>query len=43
MSDLRIAAVQHDIVWNRPEANAEALRGGWLHTGDIAEIRANHL
>ena len=21
--------------WNRPEINAEVLRGGWLHTGDI--------
>jgi acyl-CoA synthetase (AMP-forming)/AMP-acid ligase II len=21
--------------WERPEANAEALRGGWLHTGDV--------
>jgi long-chain acyl-CoA synthetase len=21
--------------WNRPEINAEVLRGGWMHTGDI--------
>jgi long-chain acyl-CoA synthetase len=21
--------------WNRPEASAEALRGGWFHTGDV--------
>lgn len=24
--------------WNRPEASAEALAGGWLHTGDIASV-----
>jgi long-chain acyl-CoA synthetase len=31
--------VRGDIVmngyWNRPEATAETLRGGWLHTGDM--------
>lgn len=24
--------------WNQPEATAEAMRGGWFHTGDMATI-----
>jgi len=24
--------------WNQPEKTEEALRGGWLHTGDIGHI-----
>jgi fatty-acyl-CoA synthase len=27
--------------WNQPEATAEALRGGWFHTGDMAVISEN--
>jgi len=34
--------VRGDVVmngyWNNPEATTEALRGGWLHTGDIGVI-----
>jgi fatty-acyl-CoA synthase len=24
--------------WNQPQASAEALRGGWFHTGDMATV-----
>jgi long-chain acyl-CoA synthetase len=24
--------------WNRPEANAEAIKDGWFHTGDMAKV-----
>ena len=27
--------------WNRPDASAESLRGGWLHTGDIGVMDAD--
>ncbi len=34
--------VRGDVVmpgyWNQPEATAEALRGGWLHTGDVGSF-----
>lgn len=27
--------------WNRPEETAEAIRGGWFHTGDLAYVDAD--
>jgi len=27
--------------WNQPQASADALRGGWFHTGDMATIDEN--
>ncbi len=29
--------------WNNPEASSKSLAGGWLHTGDLAEIREGRI
>ena len=36
-----IAIRGHNVMkgyWNRPDATAEVMRGGWLHTGDMARV-----
>ena len=32
-----------DGYWQNPAANAETLRGGWLHTGDLGSMDADGL
>ena len=42
IGELGEIVVRGDVVmagyWNRPDANAETLRGGWLHTGDVGSF-----
>jgi acyl-CoA synthetase (AMP-forming)/AMP-acid ligase II len=42
VGDIGEVVVRGDVVmpgyWNQPEATAEALRGGWLHTGDVGSF-----
>jgi long-chain acyl-CoA synthetase len=36
-----IAVRGHNVMkgyWNRPEATSAAMRGGWFHTGDLAQV-----
>jgi long-chain acyl-CoA synthetase len=36
-------ALMMDGYWNNPEATATAIKDGWLHTGDVAELREGRL
>jgi long-chain acyl-CoA synthetase len=45
VGDVGEVVVRGDVVmagyWNQPEATAETLRGGWLHTGDLGSFDAD--